>query len=63
MTERREGMRIGISLVAAPDGSEAVLFQAAEWHVLLAPREALEVALAIAEVVIVANAEREAEEP
>lgn len=50
MTEHRRGMRLEISQAIAPDGRPAVLFQADEWHVLLPPGDALDIAEDIAAI-------------
>lgn len=47
MTEHRPGMRLEISRTLAPDGSVRVLFQADEWHMLLPPGDALDVAASL----------------
>ena len=50
MTEHRPGMRIEIARTVDPFGRPAVLFQADDWHVILPPFDALEVAESIAAV-------------
>lgn len=49
-TDHRPGMRIEIRPCIAPDGRQAVLFQADEFHLIVPPGDALEWARDLAAV-------------
>jgi hypothetical protein len=58
MTEHRPGLRLEISRTAAPDGSIRVLIQTDDWHLLLPPYDAIDIADTMREIARAIIAER-----
>jgi hypothetical protein len=50
MTEHRPGLRVEVSIAWNPRREPNVLIQADEWHLLLAPKDALKFARSVADV-------------